>query len=73
MDWLLLGILIYTLAGAIIAVLSMRGMIVKASIGEWLTILFLWPLMLHFFAHLAMMQSMIRNIGKLSENLDENP
>lgn len=73
MNWFLLGILIYILTGTILIMLSMRGMKVTASVSEWLAILFFWPLMLQLFAHLAMVQSMIRSFETAAKKLDEKP
>jgi hypothetical protein len=73
MNWFLLGVLFYIFTGAILITLSMRGMKVTASVREWLTILLLWPLMLQLFAHLAIIQSMVRNFETAAEKLEDMP
>ena len=70
MNWILFALLIYILIGSILVVRTMRGLDVQASPGEWMVILFLWPLSLRFFAQLAMMQAMIQNLELWSEDQD---
>lgn len=43
-------------------------MVVQASISEWLAIILFWPLALRFFAHLAMVQSMVKTFEKLAQD-----
>ena len=70
MNWILLALLIYTLCGALLIARTMRGMQVSASAGEWVTLIFLWPLMLRFFVHLAAIQSRIAEMEKWADRTD---
>lgn len=72
MSWFLLGFLFYSLVGTILVVRSMRGMVVKASISEWLAIILFWPMALRFFAHLSMVQCMLRDMERLPVTLDKD-
>jgi hypothetical protein len=72
MSWFLLGSLVYSLVGTILVVRFMRGMVVKASISEWLAIILLWPLAIRFFAHLSMVQCMIRDLERLPGTMDKD-
>jgi hypothetical protein len=71
MNWILLGIFIYTLIGSLLASLNMRGLHVQAKAGEWLILIFLWPFSLKFYAQLAIVQSMIQNLEQLEENQEK--
>lgn len=57
MSWFLLIVLLYMMAGALIVQRAMRGAEIQASFFEWAVMLFLWPLCVKFFLHLAVMQS----------------
>jgi hypothetical protein len=71
MSWFLLGILVYCFTGTVLVVRNMRGMVVKASLSEWLAIILLWPFALRFFAHLAMVQSMVKTFETLAQDQDK--
>ncbi len=68
MNWFILGILVYILIGLILIILSMRGMKVTADFGEWLIILFLWPLTIRLFIFLLMTQSTLKNLERINKN-----
>jgi hypothetical protein len=62
MTWILLALLVYVLFGAFLVARSMRGMHVSAGMDEWIALIFLWPLMLRFFVHLAVLQARIQEL-----------
>lgn len=62
MTWILLALLIYVLAGALLVARSMRGMQASAKANEWIVLILLWPLMLRFFVQLAVLQASMQRL-----------
>lgn len=62
MTWILLALLGYLLAGAMLIAHTMRGMRVSAGADEWVVLILLWPLMLRFFLHLAVLQASLQHL-----------
>jgi hypothetical protein len=71
MNWIFFALLIYTFIGSLLIVRTMRGLNVQASPGEWIVILFLWPICLRFFAQLSMVQAMIKELEHWSHYQDQ--
>ncbi len=71
MNWILFVLLIYTFIGALLIWRNMRGLSVKANPGEWIALIFFWPFSLRFFAQLAMVQSMIKDLEEWGDSQDQ--
>ena len=71
MNWILLGLFIYTLIGSVLASRNMRGLHVQANLVEWFILIILWPFSLKFYVQLAIVQSMIQNLEHLEEKQDK--
>ena len=60
MNWILLAFLFYSLIGALLVRRCMRGLIVRATVGEWVMMILLWPFCLNLFTYLEIIQSQIK-------------
>ncbi|HEY42594.1 MAG TPA: hypothetical protein G4O11_01290 [Anaerolineae bacterium] len=59
MNWILLASLFYALIGALLVRRCMRGLVVRATVGEWAMMILLWPFCLNLFTYLEIVQSQI--------------
>ncbi len=73
MAWILLVLLIYPLIGALLVARNLRGMQVSASLPEWVTLVLLWPLMVSFFAQMALMQARISELENWADSKEKSP
>ena len=60
MNWILLVFLFYALIGASLVRRCMRGMMVSATVGEWIQMVLLWPFFLNLFKYLEIVQSQMK-------------
>jgi hypothetical protein len=60
MNWILLAFLFYALIGALLVRRCMRGMLVHATVGEWIQMVLLWPFYLNLFRYLEIVQSQLK-------------
>lgn len=56
--------LFYVSIGLILVLRNMRGFMVSATLGEWLLLILLWPLALHFYVVMS-------NLHNQTERLKE--
>jgi hypothetical protein len=59
-NWILLVFLFYALIGALLVRRCMRGLVVRATVSEWVMMILLWPFCLNLFAYLEIVQSQIK-------------
>ena len=60
MDWILLALLFHALIGALLVRRCMRGLVVRATVGEWMLMVLLWPFYLNLFKYLEIVQSQMK-------------
>lgn len=57
MVWILLVLLFDALIGALLVRRCMRGLVIHATVGEWMQMVLLWPFYLNLFRYLEIVQS----------------
>lgn len=60
MGWILLVFLLDALIGALLVRRCMRGLMVHATVSEWIQMVLLWPLYLNLFRYLEIVQSQMK-------------
>ena len=60
MNWILLAFLFHALIGALLVRRCMRGLSVRATVGEWIQMVLLWPFYLNLFKYLEIVQSQMK-------------
>jgi len=60
MNWILLAFLFYALIGALLVRRCMLGLLVRATVGEWMMMVLLWPFYLNLFKYLEIVQSQMK-------------
>jgi hypothetical protein len=60
MNWILLALLFHSLIGALLVRRCMRGLVVRATVGEWAMMILLWPFCLNLFTYLEIVQTQLK-------------
>lgn len=60
MNWILLAFLFYALIGALLVKRCMRDLLVRATVGEWMMMILLWPFYLNLFRYLEIVQTQMK-------------
>ena len=71
MVWILLVLLFDALIGALLVRRCMRGMMVSATVGEWIQMVLLWPFFLNLFKYLEIVQSQMEALEVWAADEDE--
>jgi hypothetical protein len=60
MNMILLVFLFHALIGALLVRRCMRGLMVSATVGEWIQMVLLWPFYLNLFKYLEIVQAQMK-------------
>jgi hypothetical protein len=59
MTWILLAFLFHALIGALLVRRCMRGMLIRATLSEWIMMVLGWPFFLNLFRYLDLVQAQL--------------
>ena len=71
MAWILLALLFDALIGALLVRRCMRDLMVRATVGEWIQMVLLWPFYLNLFKYLEIVQSQMKALEVWASEKDE--
>jgi hypothetical protein len=60
MSWILLAFLFHALIGALLVRRCMRDLLIRATVGEWIQMVLLWPFYLNLFKYLEIVQAQLK-------------
>lgn len=72
MFWILIVLLFNTLIGALLVRRCMRGLMVHATVGEWIQMVLLWPFFLNLFKYLEIVQSQMEALEIWAADEEKN-